>query len=99
MMQRMGRVVIEPGIYSGEIPPTKSILLVLLEQRVRIHFSCRRGLCGQDLIKVCSGWEHLNPIGELEEGTLELLGVKGQPYRMSCCARVLGDGVVVLELP
>jgi len=95
----MGRLILEPGIFNGEIAPTKSVLLVLLEQHARVNYSCRRGLCGQDLLKVVRGWEFLNPIGDLEEGTLELLGVKGQPYRMACCARIIGDGEVVMEVP
>jgi ferredoxin len=93
----VGQLIIEPGIYSGEIAPTKSILLVMLESGAYINYSCRRGLCGQDLIQIKSGWEFLNPIGELEEGTLEMLGVKGQPYRMACSARVVGEGTVVVE--
>jgi ferredoxin len=94
----MGRLVIQPGIFSGEIPPTKSILMVLLEQRYRVHYSCRRGLCGQDLIHVISGWEHLNPIQDHEDGTLELLQAKGKPMRMACCAKIVGDGEVIVEV-
>lgn len=94
----MGRLVIQPGVFSGDIPPSKSILMVLLEQRCRINYSCRRGLCGQDLIRVISGWEHLNPIQELEVGTLKLLQANDKPMRMACCAKVVGDGEVVVEL-
>jgi ferredoxin len=94
----MGKLVIEPGIFSGDIAPTKSILMVLLEQRRHIHHSCRRGLCGQDLIRVIKGWEHLNAIEDLEDGTLELLRVKGQPMRMACCAKIIGEGEVVVEV-
>lgn len=94
----MGRLVIEPQVFSGEVPPGKSILLLLLEQRQTVQHSCRRGLCGQDLIRVLSGAEHLNAIGDLEDGTLELLGVKGEPYRMACSARVIGAGEVIIEV-
>ncbi|MCZ7647138.1 MAG: 2Fe-2S iron-sulfur cluster binding domain-containing protein [Planctomycetota bacterium] len=94
----MGRLVIQPALYAGEVPPGKSVLQVLLELRAPMHYSCRRGLCGQDLIRVLAGGEHLNPVGDLEDGTLELLQVKGQPYRMACCARVVGDGEVVVEV-
>jgi len=94
----MGRLVIQPSIFAGEVPPTKSILMVLLEQRHRVHYSCRRGLCGQDLIRVIQGWEHLNAIQDLEDGTLELLQAKGKPMRMACCAKVIGDGEVIVEV-
>ena len=94
----MGRLVIRPGLYNGDVPPTKSVLLVLMEQRYPIHFSCRRGLCGQDLIRIVSGWEFLNPIGDLEDGTLTLLRAKDSPMRMACCAKVIGEGEVVVEV-
>lgn len=94
----MGYLVIEPGIYRGEMSPAKTVLQVLLEQHVPLHYSCRRGLCGQDLIRVLSGWEHLNPVTDLEEGTLELLRAKGKSMRMACCARVVGAGEVVVEI-
>ena len=94
----MGRLTIEPQIFSGEIPPTKSILLVLLELQQRVHYSCRRGLCGQDVIRVLRGAEFLNPVTELEEGTLELLQLKSEPMRLACCTRVIGNGEVVIQV-
>ena len=94
----MGRLVIEPDVFSGEVPPQKSILMVLLESRHPVHHSCRRGLCGQDLIRVISGWEFLNAIQDHEDGTLELLGAKGEPFRMACCAKVVGEGEVVVSV-
>jgi ferredoxin len=94
----MGRLLIEPNLFSGEVPSTKSILMVLLETRQRVHFSCRRGLCGQDLIRIVKGWEHLNEIQDHEDGTLELLQAKGKPMRMACCAKIIGDGEVVIEI-
>lgn len=95
---RMGRLVIVPGIFRGELPATKTVLQILLEQHVALHYSCRRGLCGQDLIRILSGWEHLNPIEEQEAGTLELLRAHGRLMRMACCTRVVGDGEVVVEI-
>jgi ferredoxin len=94
----MGRLLIRPDWYNGEIAPAKSILQVLLEQRYPIHYSCRRGLCGQDLIRVISGWEFLNPIEDHEDGTLTLLRARDQQMRMACCAKVIGDGEVVVEV-
>jgi len=94
----MGRLVIKPGIYDGEISASKTVLQVLLEQHVAVQYSCRRGLCGQDLIRVLEGWEQLNPISDLEDGTLDLLRAKGKQMRMACCTRVLGVGPVVVEI-
>jgi len=94
----MGRLVIKPGLFDGEIPASKTVLQVLLELHMAVRHSCRRGLCGQDLICVLEGWEQLNPIGDLEDGTLELLRAKGKQMRMACCTKVLGAGTVVVEL-
>jgi ferredoxin len=90
--------LIIPGVFEGDVPPTKSVLKVLLELRHPIMHSCRRGLCGQDLIRVLNGWEHLNPIEEHEDGTLTLLQARNEPMRMACCTRVIGDGVVTIEI-
>lgn len=94
----MGRLVIRPHIFEGEVGPDQSVLQVLLDLHVPQHYSCRRGLCGQDLIRVLSGWEHLNPIGEAEAGTLTLLLAWGKSMRMACCTRVVGTGEVVVEI-
>lgn len=94
----MGKLILQPGLFEGEIPAHKPILRVMLELHVPLNYSCRRGLCGQDLIRIVSGWEHLNPIGELEEGTLELLRARGKHMRLACCAMVFGPGPVVVEL-
>ena len=94
----MGRLVIEPGIFDGEAPAGRTVLQILMGQRAGVQYSCRRGLCGQDLIRVCSGWQHLNPISEIEEGTLSLLGGLNQSMRMACCTRVVGEGKVVVEI-
>ena len=94
----VGRLVIEPGIFRGELPASRTVLQVLIERRAHVRYSCRRGLCGQDLIRVLSGWEYLNPIEDLEEGTLELLRARGKQMRMACCARITGAGEVVVEV-
>ena len=94
----MGRLVIEPNVFNDEVPPAKTVLRVLLDLRYPVLHSCRRGLCGQDLIRVLKGWEFLNPIEDNEDGTLTLLQARQHPMRMACCARVVGDGEVVVEV-
>ena len=93
----MGRLVI-PGFFVGEVPPTRSVLMIMLEGRYPIMHSCRRGLCGQDLIRIVKGWEHLNPVEDHEDGTLTLLQVRDKPMRMACCTKVIGDGEVIVEV-
>jgi ferredoxin len=94
----VGRLTLEPNIFSGEISPTKTVLQVMLENRCAISHVCRRGLCGQDLIRVLKGWEYLNPIEDHEEGTLILMMANDEPMRMACCTRVIGEGEVVIEI-
>lgn len=93
----MGYLVVEPGLFSGEIPAHRTILQVLLSQGIMIGNQCRRGMCGQDLIRVISGWEHLNPVVEPENGMLTLLNVAGKHMRMACCTRIIGHGRVVVQ--
>jgi ferredoxin len=94
----VGHLTINPGLFDGEVPPTKSILQVLLDIGYPMHYSCRRGLCGQDMIRILKGAEFLSPIEEPEDGTLQMLRVREQPMRMACSVRVIGDGAVVVEI-
>jgi len=94
----VGRLIIEPGVYDGEVPPEKTVLRVMLELRHPIMHSCRRGLCGQDLIRIMKGWEFLNPIEDHEDGTLTLLRARTEPMRMACCTRIVGAGEVVVKV-
>jgi len=94
----VGHLIIKPGLFDGDVPPTKSILQVLLDIGYPMHYSCRRGLCGQDMIRILKGAEFLSPKEEPESGTLEMLRVHDQPMRMACSVRIIGDGEVVVEI-
>ncbi len=94
----MGRLIIEPNLFSGDVPAARTILQILLQLDIGLPYSCRRGLCGQDLIKIRSGWDQLNPVGEFEEETLELLQITEQQVRLACCCKIIGMGEVVIEI-
>ena len=51
----MGHLTIKPGLFDGDVPPSKTILQVLLDIGYPMHYSCRRGLCGQDMIRILKG--------------------------------------------
>jgi ferredoxin len=94
----VGHLTIKPGLFDGEVAPNRTILQVLLDIGYPMHYSCRRGLCGQDMIRVLKGAEFLSPIEEPEGGTLEMLRVRDQPMRMACSVYVIGNGEVVVEI-
>jgi nitrite reductase (NADH) large subunit len=82
------RVLTEPGV----------TLLELAERDgLPIEAGCRMGVCGADPVAVLDGADRLSPASADERGTLERLGL-GDGARMACCARVLGDVSVSLEL-
>jgi thioredoxin reductase/pSer/pThr/pTyr-binding forkhead associated (FHA) protein/ferredoxin len=70
----------------------------LAEQNgVKITSECHAGICGSDPIRILSGQENLNPLGDEEKGTLEdLCGVKPGECRLACMARP--TGAVVVEI-
>ncbi len=67
------------------------------EHGIRIAAQCHRGICGSDPIRILSGHENLNPMGEGEEETLEdLCSLDDGRHRLACMARPTGP--VVLEI-
>lgn len=64
------------------------------EHGLKITAQCHQGICGSDPIRVISGNENLNPLGEDEEDTLEGRAPEGESYRLACVARPRGPVVV-----
>ncbi|MDZ7359890.1 MAG: FHA domain-containing protein [candidate division KSB1 bacterium] len=66
---------------------------------LKLKADCRIGSCGLDPIRIISGFENMNPLGDEEQGTLEDIN-KLEPgkYRLACVARPKGPVVVeILE--
>ena len=66
---------------------------------MKINAECYAGRCGSDAIRIISGQEHLNPVGEEEAETLEeICELEPGPYRLACMVKPTGAVTVeVLE--
>ena len=62
---------------------------------VEIAADCRAGICGSDPVRILSGQQHLNPMGDGERETLaDICGLEPGTYRLACMARPTGPLVV-----
>ena len=48
-----------------------------------IAFGCEDGVCGTCIIEVSEGQDNISPSGEIEEQTLEMMGMKDGEHRLS----------------
>ncbi|MDZ4814820.1 MAG: 2Fe-2S iron-sulfur cluster-binding protein [Verrucomicrobiota bacterium] len=95
----MKTVNLEP-LNDTVIVKTETLLLdTLLARQVNVAMACGgQGMCATCHIFVKEGLESLTPMTQREQETLSFLtGVKSCS-RLSCQARVMGDGIVV-EIP
>jgi NADPH-dependent 2,4-dienoyl-CoA reductase/sulfur reductase-like enzyme/ferredoxin len=74
-----------------------TLLEVAEKSELPLEAGCRMGLCGADPVTVVAGGGHLSEILAEERATLERLGLGGE-CRLACCARVLGDVEVSLDV-
>jgi len=66
---------------------------------LKLKADCHIGSCGIDPIRILSGLENMNPVGDEEQGTLEDINkLKPGAYRLACVAKPKGPVVVeILE--
>ncbi|MGH7493813.1 MAG: FHA domain-containing protein [bacterium] len=85
---------------SGEVcafKPGQTICDIAEKNGVKIKADCHIGSCGMDPIRILSGKENLNAIGDEEKGTLEDINkLKPGEYRLACMAKP--KGAVVVEV-
>jgi len=85
---------------SGKICAFKSgqtICDIAEKNGVKIKADCHIGSCGMDPIRILSGKENLNAIGDEEKGTLEDINkLKPGEYRLACMAKP--KGAVMVEM-
>lgn len=79
--------------------PGQSICEIAERNGVKIKADCHIGSCGIDPIRILSGRENMNEIGDEEQGTLEDINkLKPGEYRLACLAKPKGPVVVeILE--
>jgi pSer/pThr/pTyr-binding forkhead associated (FHA) protein/thioredoxin reductase/ferredoxin len=65
------------------------------QQGIDLNAECHSGICGSDPIRILSGGEHLNPLGDEEADTLEdICGLEPGPCRLACMVKASGPVVV-----
>ncbi len=75
----------------------QSVCEVAEKNGVKISAECHSGICGSDPIRILSGSEHLNPLGDDEKGTLEdICGVPPGECRLACMVKP--SGTVEVEI-
>ena len=73
----------------------QTICEIAEEHGIQITAQCHQGICGSDPIRIVSGHDNLNPMGEGEEETLdEICSVGEGRHRLACMARPTGPVVV-----
>jgi ferredoxin len=84
------------GLRTVEVMPETHLLDVLLERHVEVKQLCsRRGLCATCHVYVTKHPEQLSPPTPRESLTLAVLTGAQANSRLSCQAKVLGEGVEV----
>jgi pSer/pThr/pTyr-binding forkhead associated (FHA) protein/thioredoxin reductase/ferredoxin len=75
--------------------PGQTLCEIAERNGLKIKAECRIGSCGSDPIRIVSGIENMNPVGDEEQGTLEDIN-KLEPgkYRLACMAKPRGPVVV-----
>lgn len=95
----MKNVHLQPINRVVSVPTRTSLLDVLLATQLNVPMACEgRGLCATCHVYVQQGEDRLSPRTEREVRTLARISGAGPHSRLSCQARVLGEGVVV-QLP
>ena len=56
-----------------------------------VPFGCENGICGTCLITIPFGKENLGDIEEMEQQTLEAMGMDDDEHRLACQCKVKGD--------
>ncbi len=92
----MKNVNLQPINRTVTVPTRTSLLDALLATQLEVPMACKgRGLCATCHVYVQKGEDRLSPITEREMQTLARISGVGSNSRLSCQARVLGEGVVV----
>lgn len=96
----MAKIVnLEPIAQATSVQTNDNLLSGLLGSELSVLHECNgRGMCSTCHVYIKSGMESLSPLSRREQRTLEIVETARSNSRLSCQARVLGEGIVV-ELP
>ncbi len=88
-------ITFEPSGLRLVAKPGATLLEIAESAEQSIEAGCRMGVCGADPVCVVAGMEHLSPVSDDEQATLERLGY-AENTRMACCARINGPVTISL---
>jgi ferredoxin len=92
-------VKLDPINLEVAIQTNDNLLSGLLKSELNIMKECGgRGMCATCHVFIKEGMDSLSPMNRREQRTLEVITTCNQYSRLSCQARVMGEGVTV-ELP
>jgi ferredoxin len=95
----MKQVTLEPLGRKIEVKTNERVLDAILSQSLPVLMACGgKGLCATCHVWVEAGADKVTPLTEREKRTLARVSGANECSRLSCQARILGEGVVV-KLP
>lgn len=95
----MKTVVLKPINENVSVRTESTVLDSLLARKCEVSMACGgQGICSTCHVYVKEGMDALTPMSEREQRTLGMVSRVNPESRLSCQARVIGEGVVV-ELP
>ena len=56
-----------------------------------IAYGCEDGVCGTCIVEIKEGKENLSDIAEVEDQTLDMMGMKDGTHRLCCQCKIKGD--------
>ncbi|MCG3121383.1 MAG: hypothetical protein ALAOOOJD_04448 [bacterium] len=75
--------------------PGQTLCEIAEKNGIKFKADCRIGSCGIDPVRIISGLENMNPVGDEEQGTLEDINkLAAGKYRLACVAKPKGPVVV-----
>jgi ferredoxin len=95
----MKKLLLQPINRTVTVQTKTSLLDALLSTELEVPMACKgRGICATCHVHVQAGHDKLSPRTERECRSLAIITSADENSRLSCQARVLGEGVVV-KLP
>jgi ferredoxin len=95
----MKKLLLQPINRTVTVQTKTSLLDALLSSELEVPMACKgRGICATCHVHVEQGHDRLSPKTERECRSLAIITSANENSRLSCQARVLGEGVVV-KLP
>lgn len=92
----MKEVLFQPIGKRVEVKTEERVLDAILVQALDVLMACGgKGMCATCHVWVDAGMDQLTPMTEREQRTLMRVSGANEKSRLSCQAKILGDGVVV----